>query len=53
MDTHLPQSEGKNQSGDVENEVFEPFGLPFNFHMIKGQKVRSIIVIVKLCLMVS
>ena len=53
MQTDFAMGKGKNQSGDVENEVFEPFGLPFNFHMIKGQKVRSIIVIVKLCLMVS
>ena len=34
--THLPQSEGKNQSGKVENEVFEAFGFLFNLHVVKG-----------------
>ena len=40
---------GKNQSGDVEDEVFEAFGLALNFHMIKGRKVRSREVISEEC----
>ena len=45
--THLPQSEGNDQSGKVENEVFEfeAFGFLFNLHVVKGREVRGIIVI--------
>ena len=50
--THLSQSEGNNQSGKVENEVFEEFSflLNLNFNMIKGREVRSRIVIFEVCL---
>ena len=54
METHLSQSEGKNQSCDVENEVFVSFSfLLLNLHLVKGQKVRSRIVISEVCLQVS
>ena len=51
--THLPQSEGKNQSGDVKHEVFVIFTFFFDLNVVKGQKVRSKIIIPELCLQVS
>ena len=51
--THLSQSEGKNQSRKVENEVFEMLGLLFDLHVVEGQRVRSTIVISEVCFRVS
>ena len=51
--THLPQSEGNDQNGKVENEVFEAFGFLLDFHVVKGQKVRGRIVILEVCFKVS
>ena len=34
--TYLPQSEGNDQSGKVESEVFEAFGFLLNLHVVKG-----------------
>ena len=51
--THFPQSEGKNQSGEVENEVFERFGVLLDFHIVEGREVRSRIVIAEGCFGVS
>ena len=52
--THLPQSEGKNQSGKVENEVFECFCIVIiNFHVVKGTEVGNKIVVYELCFGVS
>ena len=39
---YLSQSKGKNQSGDVKHEVFVILGFFFNFHIVKGQKVRGL-----------
>ena len=50
---HFPQSEGKNQSGKVKNEVFEAFSFFLDFHVVKGREVRSRIVISELCFEVS
>ena len=43
--THLSQSEGNDQSGKVENEVFELLCFLFDIHVVKGREVRSFIVI--------
>ena len=51
--THLPQSEGNDQSGKVQNEVFEAFGLFLDFNAVKGREVRSRIVILEVCFEVS
>ena len=32
---------GNDQSGKVEDEVFETFGFLFDFHLVKGREVRS------------
>ena len=44
---------GNDQSGKVENEVFETFGFLFDFHVVKGREVRSRIVISEVCFEVS
>ena len=51
--THLPQSEGNDQSGKVENEVFEALGLLLNFHVVKGGELRSRMIILEICFEVS
>ena len=51
--THLPQSEGNNHCGEVENEVFEAFGFLFDLHIVEGREVRSRIVISEACFGVS
>ena len=51
--THLSQSEGKNQSGKVENEVFKASGLFLDLNVVKGREVRSKIVISEVCFCVS
>ena len=55
MQTDFAKSKRKNQSGDVENEVFEAFGLLFDLdlHVVKGQKVRSRNIIKKACFEIS
>ena len=45
MQTNFAKSEGKNQSGNVENKVFEVFGFLFNLNVVKGREVRGRIVI--------
>ena len=51
--THLSQSEGKNQSGEVKHEVFVIVDFFFDFNVVKGEKVRSRIVIIEVCFEVS
>ena len=51
--THLSQSEGKNQSGKVENEVFEALGLLFDLHVVEGREMRSKMVISEVYFCVS
>ena len=54
VETDFAKSKGNDQSGDVENEVFVSFSfLPLNLHLVKGQKVRSRIVISEFCFEVS
>ena len=45
MNTDFAKGKGKNQSGKVENEVFERFGFLLDFNVVKGREVRSRIVI--------
>ena len=45
MKTYFAKGKGKNQSGKVENEVFEVICFLFDFHVVNGEKVRSRIVI--------
>ena len=42
---HFPLSEGKNQSGEVEDEVFEAFCFLFDLHVVEGREMRGRIVI--------
>ena len=51
--THFSQSEGNDQSGKVENKVFEAFGFLLDFHIIEGREVRSKIIIREVCFEVS
>ena len=51
--THLSQSEGKNHSGKVENEVFEILSFLFDIHAVIGEKVRSRTIISEVCFGVS
>ena len=53
MQTDFAKSKGKNQSGKVEDEVFEAFGLFLDFNVVKGRKVRSRIVLAELWFQVS
>ena len=53
VETDFAKGKGNDQSGKVENEVFEAFGFLFNFHVVEGQKVRSKIVIFEIYFGVS
>ena len=53
MQTDFTKGKGNDQSGKVENEVFEVICFLFDFHVVKGQKVRGIIVISEVCFGVS
>ena len=41
VETHLSQSEGHNQSGNLQKEVSETFGFFFNLNVVKFREVRS------------
>ena len=45
INAHFPLSEGKNQSGEVQNEVFEEFCFLFDLHVVEGREMRGRIVI--------
>ena len=45
VQTDFAKRKGNDQSRKVEKEVFKGLGLLFDFHVVKGQKVRSIAVI--------
>ena len=51
--THFPKSEGKNQSGKMDNEIFIMVSFFLDFHEIEGRKVRCIIVIYEIRLTMS
>ena len=53
MKTYFAKGKGNDQSGKVENEVFEVICFLFDFHVVKGQKVRGIIVIAEECFPMS
>ena len=53
MDTDFALRKGNDQSGKVEDEVFETFGFLFDFHLVKGREMRSRIVIFDECFGVS
>ena len=46
---YFPQSKGKNQSGNIQNEVFEAFGFLFNLHAVERREVRSNPIISEVC----
>ena len=41
VEAHLSQSEGNNQSGNLQKEVSETFGFFFNLNVVKFREVRS------------
>ena len=45
MQADFAKSKGNDQSGDVENEVFERLGFFLSLNMVKGRKVKGKIVI--------
>ena len=49
MEADFALRKGNDQSGKVEDEVFETFGFLFDFHLVKGREVRSRIVIYEGC----
>ena len=53
MQTDFTKGKGNDQSGKVENEVFEAFGFLLNFNVAEGRKVRSRTVIFEVCFGVS
>ena len=53
MQTDFALRKGNDQSGKVENEVFEAFGLFFYFHVVKGREVKNRIVISEVCFEVN
>ena len=53
MEANFALRKGNDQSGKVENEVFEEYGFFLNLNVIKGREVRSRIVIFEVCFEVS
>ena len=53
METDFAKGKEKNQSGNVNNEIFKAFGLFLNFHVVEEREVRSRIVILEVCIRVN
>ena len=53
VQTHFAKRKGNDQSGDVENEVFEVFSFLFNLCVVKRKKLWSTMIIYEISFTVS